>query len=106
MAHGPAERETLAVVWACEHFHLYIFGKHVTIYTDHKPLVSIYGNPNSKPPARIKRWSLRLQSYDISIIFRAGSGNPADYLSRHSTHTSSKSEKIAEEYITFIIVFH
>jgi len=45
--YSQTEREALAVVWACEHFHIYIFGKPVTIYTDHKPIVSIYGNPNS-----------------------------------------------------------
>ena len=51
--YSQTEREALAVVWACEHLHLYIYGKPVTIYTDHKPLVSIYGNPSSKHPARI-----------------------------------------------------
>ena len=36
-------------MWACEHLHLYVYGKPVTIYTDYKPLVSIYSNPSSKP---------------------------------------------------------
>ena len=45
--YSKTEREALAVVWACEHLHLYVYGKPVTVYTDHKPLVTIYGNPNS-----------------------------------------------------------
>jgi hypothetical protein len=54
------ERETLAVVWGCERFHLYLHGTTFDIYTDHKPLEIIY-SPTSKPPARIERWGLRLQ---------------------------------------------
>ena len=72
------------------------------VFTDHKPLVSIYGNPNAKPPARIKRWSPRLQAYDATVIYIAGIDNPADYMSRHPSTkdvvTSSREEKIAEEY--------
>ena len=103
--YSQTEREALAVIWAGEHFHVYIFGKPITIYTDHKPLVSLYGNPNSKPPARIERWSLRLQPYDALIVYRPGSHNPADYMSRHPVvqiKSSSREEKIAEEYINYL----
>ena len=105
--YSQTEREALAVIWACEHFHIYIYGKPVVIYTDHKPLVSLFGNPRAKPPARIERWSLRLQPYDAIIRYRAGFDNPADYLSRHPVgdrKVSSREEKIAEEYINYISV--
>ena len=39
--YSQTEREAPAVVWACEHLHLYIYWKPVTVYTDHKPLASI-----------------------------------------------------------------
>ena len=78
--YSQTEREPLAVVWACEYLHLYIYGKPVTVYTDHKPLVTIYGNPNSKPPARIERWALKLQPYQLTVRYRRGAGNPADYV--------------------------
>jgi transposase InsO family protein len=103
--YSQTEREALAVVWACEHFHLYIYGKPVNVYTDHKPLVAIYGNANSKPPARIERWALRLQPYQTTVHYRKGEENPADYMSRHpSSHTEpcSRQEKVAEEYINYI----
>ncbi|CAB4003078.1 Hypothetical predicted protein, partial [Paramuricea clavata] len=100
-----AEREALAVVWACKHLHLYIYGKPVTIYNDHKPLVSIYGNPSSKPPARIQKWALRLQPYQLTVRYRKGEGNPADYLLLHPSKqptTASREQKIAEEYVNYI----
>ena len=40
--YSQTEREALAVVWGCEYFHLYVYGKPVTVCTDHKPLISIY----------------------------------------------------------------
>ena len=32
------EREILAVVFGCEHFHNYVYGKHFTIESNNKPL--------------------------------------------------------------------
>ena len=103
--YSQTEREALAVVWSCERFHIYVYGKPITILTDHKPLVHIYGNSRSKPPARIERWAMRLQPYDATVKYRAGADNPADYLSRHPTRSiiqSSREDKIAEEYINYI----
>ena len=39
------EKEALSIVWAVEHFHLFIYGKPFKLITDHKPLEVIYGNP-------------------------------------------------------------
>ena len=49
--YSQTEREALAVVWGCEYYHLYVYGKPVVVNTDHKPLVAIYNNLQSKPPA-------------------------------------------------------
>ena len=35
------EMELQAIVFACERFHQYIYGKRVTVYSDHKPLENI-----------------------------------------------------------------
>ncbi|KAK7094703.1 hypothetical protein V1264_006216 [Littorina saxatilis] len=69
--------------------------------TDHRPLLNIWEKPF--PPARIARWSLRLQPYDVHMEYRPGKDNPADYLSRHPGHAtaSSHEEKIAEEFVNF-----
>lgn len=79
--YSQTEREALAIVWSCEHFHLYIYGSRFTLVTDHKPLESIFNNPKSKPPARIERWRLRLQAYDFHVKYKKGADNPADYMS-------------------------
>ena len=42
------EKELLAVCFSCNRFHDYIFGKHVAVETDHKPLVSIMVKPIHK----------------------------------------------------------
>ena len=101
--YSQTEREALAVVWACEHFDIYVRGSSCTVVTDHKPLMHIWSKP--RPPLRIARWSLRLQPYDLTIVFRPGKDNPADYMSRHPATKdvrSCREEKIAEEYVEFI----
>ena len=40
----PDEKELLAVVFGCKHFHQYIYGKKVTIESDHKLLEAIFAN--------------------------------------------------------------
>ena len=106
--YSQTEREALAIVWSCEHFHLYIYGKEFTMVTDHKPLELIWNNPRSKPPARIERWGLRLQPYNLKVEYRKGSDNPADYMSRHpipaqAPTKNTRATKIAEEYVNFIM---
>lgn len=36
------EKEALAIKFACRKFHNYIYGKKITVHTDHLPLVSIF----------------------------------------------------------------
>lgn len=81
--YSQTEKEALAIVWSCEHFHLYIYGHPFTLVTDHKVLEVIWSNLRSKPPARIERWGLRLQPYNLKVEYRKGADNPADYMSRH-----------------------
>ncbi|RXN06658.1 putative protein K02A2.6-like protein [Labeo rohita] len=106
--YSQTEREALVIVWSCEHFHLYIYGKEFTMVTDQKPLKLIWNNPRSKPPARIERRGLRLQPYNLKIEYRKGTDNPADYLSRHpipaqSPTRNTRATKVAEEYVNFIM---
>ena len=86
--YAQTEKEALSIVWAVEHFHLFIYGKLFKLINDHKPLEVIYGNPKSKPSARIERWVLRLQPYQFTVQYKPGVENPADFLSRHPTKDS------------------
>ena len=40
--YSQTEREAFAVLFACEHFHLYMYGAQFSIITDHKPLERIF----------------------------------------------------------------
>ena len=70
--YAQIEKEMLSIVHACIKFHHYIFGRHVTIFNDHKPLEDIDKKPLLSTPMRIQRMRLRLQWYDITVSYRRG----------------------------------
>ena len=43
--YSQMKREALAIVWGCEHHHLYLYSALFTLLTDHKPLETIFSNP-------------------------------------------------------------
>jgi hypothetical protein len=49
------ERELLAAVFGCERFHTYVYGKHFTIESDHKPLEMIQQKPITTALPRLQR---------------------------------------------------
>ena len=84
--YGHVEKEGLALVFAVKKFHHFVFGQKFTIYTDHKPLLGLFGENKAIPErsaARIARWALMLSAYDYKLLYRQGclNGN-ADALSR------------------------
>ena len=79
--YSQTEKESLALVWACERFQSYLLGVDFDLITDHKPLMNIYST-RSKPSARIERWVLRLQPYNFRVVYVKGKNNIADPLSR------------------------
>ena len=76
--YAQIEWETLAIKWACGHFHLYLCGRPFRMVTDHQPLVSLLRGTAPHPPPRIKRWAIQLQNYQMEVVYRQGSRNPLE----------------------------
>ncbi|KAL8625389.1 hypothetical protein ACOMHN_044532 [Nucella lapillus] len=81
--YAQIEKELLAIVFSTEKWHQYIFGRHVSVQSDHKPLETIFQKPLSSAPRRLQGMMLRLQGYDLTIIYHRGKDLVlADTLSR------------------------
>ena len=102
--YSQLEREALAIIWGCEHFQLYLLGSSFVVWTDHKPLVSLFNNPAAKLSLRLERWMLRKQAFDMKVVYLPGEWNAADYLSRHpvSKEKNAKLTLAGERYVNFI----
>lgn len=79
-------REALAIVFAMEKFYKYVYGKHVSIVTDHKPLEGVLGKRGAKSAvvaSRLQRYVIRLSIFDYTIRYVPGKDIAnADCLSR------------------------
>ena len=88
------ERECLAAVWGMEKFHYYLYGKHFTLQTDQKPLVSIFKKHMVDVSPRIQRLAIRCWNYDFTPEWIPGKNNSiADALSRVSPLEIKDSDK-------------
>lgn len=61
------EKEALSVVFGCQKFHQYIFGRTVTVESDHKPLESITRKPLLSAPLCLQRLLLAVHKYVFKI---------------------------------------
>ena len=83
------ETECLSVCFGLEKFHTYIYGRHVLIENDHKPLEMIQHKPIHAAPPRLQQILLHKQKYDYTIVYKPGKDMVlADHLSCFPSNTN------------------
>jgi len=84
--YSQIEKEGLACVFGVKRFHSYLFGRHFILYTDHKPLLTLFSEHHavsSQASARIQRWALTLAMYEYTLVFHSTTDHSnADAMSR------------------------
>ena len=79
--YSTIEKEALALILSVQHYSVYLECSATTVYTDHNPLTFIHKFKTHN--AKLMRWALLLQPYDLTIIHISGKDNViADLLSR------------------------
>ena len=100
------EREFLAIVFVLERLNHYMFGRTITVQSNHQPLQSIWKKSIVSASPRLQRLLLRLGNYDINTEFFWGKENViADALSRVCPLQSNNS-KIKDSNIDVIPIHH
>ncbi|XP_054266890.1 uncharacterized protein K02A2.6-like [Macrosteles quadrilineatus] len=90
--YSQIDKEATGIYWGLKKFFSYCYGRHFTLITDHKPLVSIF-NPNKSLPSmsatRLFNYSHFLSGFNYTIEFkRTGDHGNADFLSRFPVEDS------------------
>ena len=90
------EKEALAIIFGVKKFHQYLFGRRLTLLTDHKPLTYIPGRKRGIPAlaaSRLQRWFIQLAAYTYDIEYRASKYHgSADALSCLPRKTSEEAD--------------
>jgi hypothetical protein len=75
------ELEALAVLRSLGKFDNLIYGRPIVVRTDHSALTGVING--SPPSARLERWKIALNRYNLTIVHRSGSDSEnCDALSR------------------------
>ena len=71
--YAQIQKELLAIVYGCDHFESYVYGREVVhVETDHKPLEMIMLKPLDSAPKRLQRILLQLQKYNVKLTYKKG----------------------------------
>ena len=91
--YAQIEKEMLAVVFALQKFDQYVYGRPVTVQSDHKPLAAISNKPLQSASKRLQGMLLKVQKYDVTIVYKRGPEvYLADTLSREFLPTTENAQ--------------
>ncbi|XP_018359746.1 PREDICTED: uncharacterized protein K02A2.6-like [Trachymyrmex cornetzi] len=97
--YSQLDREALVIVFAINHFFMYVFGRKFKLITDNRPLTRIFHQNNKLPAmtsARLLRYASFLSGFDYEVEHKKGNENiNADCLSRAPIHQRYYSTDIA-----------
>ena len=102
--YSQLEKECLAIVYACEHNRLYLYGRSFTIFNDNKAIVNLLNNPKSTVPLRIEKMTLRLQGYEFDLKYVKSEDNISDYPSRHPFQRCINDQEM-EEFVDLVGIY-
>ena len=104
--YAQIEKELLAIVFAFNKFHQYVYGKSVLVESDHKPLESIIKKSLAAAPPRLQRMLLQLQKYSFTIAHKPGKEMfLADTLSRAYIDEHDSADRNLEEELICAVNF-
>jgi len=92
------QKEALGIVWSLKHFYPYLYGRHFTIITDHRPLKWL--RTMTAPNNLFACWLSEIQSYDFEVRHRPGRlHSNADTLSRYPFKGEDKPELVPSDAV-------
>ena len=71
--YSQLDKEALTTVFGVCKFQCYLYRSKFLLYSDHKPLIHIFGESKSVPvmaSARLQRWALTINSYTYTIRYK------------------------------------
>jgi len=71
------EKESYALLWALQKYRNWIFKAEITVHSDHNPIT--YLTEATPKSAKLMRWALAIQEFNVKFKYKAGKTNTAAY---------------------------
>lgn len=102
--YAPTEMEVAALVFAVEHFEVYLLGNKTVVYTDHQALVSAFlSHMKSQTKGLLARWYLRFLP-NIQLEYKPGHANAAADALSHSPMPAGQVLHVANDHSLLAVV--